>query len=48
MGPLTMTLRRRALEVGLPHVAYIRALGIEDPSGEDPLAFALRVLGDAE
>jgi len=41
-----LTLSHRADEVGLDHVAYIRALGIEDPSGEDPVAFALRVLGE--
>lgn len=40
------TLVERADEVGLPHVAYIKALGVEDPSGEDPLAFTLRVLGE--
>lgn len=43
-----LVLHQRAIEVGLPHVAYIKALGIEDPTGEDPLAFTLRVLGRAE
>lgn len=38
------TLVDRAVEVGLPHVAYIKALHVEDPSGEDPVDFTLRVL----
>lgn len=35
----------RADELGIENVAYIQALGIEDPSGEDSLDFALRQFG---
>lgn len=39
------TLSERADEVGLEHVAYMKALMIADPSGEDSLDFALRHFG---
>lgn len=32
-------------ELGIENVAYMKALGIEDPSGEDSLGFALRHFG---
>mgnify|MGYP001824262558 CR=1 FL=1 len=35
----------RADEIGLENVAYMKALMIEDPSGEDSLGFALRHFG---
>lgn len=34
----------RARDVGIEHVLYAPALGIEDPSGEDDVDFALRML----
>ncbi len=40
-----LVLAERADEVGLEHVAWIKALMIEDPSGEDSLGFALRHFG---
>lgn len=36
----------RAREVGVEHVLYAPVLGIEDPSGEDPVDFALRMLAE--
>ena len=38
-------LAERADEIGLENVVYIAGLMVEDPSGEDPLAFALRHFG---
>ena len=40
-----LVLSQRADDVGLEHVAYMKALGIADPSGEDSVAFALRNFG---
>jgi len=40
-----LVLAEQADEVGLDHVAYMQALGIEDPSGEDDIDFALRHFG---
>lgn len=40
-----LTLVERAAEVGVENVAYMRALMIEDPTGEDSLEFALRHFG---
>jgi para-nitrobenzyl esterase len=40
-----LVLAERADDIGLENVAYIKALMIEDPSGEDSLAFALRHFG---
>ncbi|MEM7436601.1 MAG: alpha/beta hydrolase [Myxococcota bacterium] len=40
-----LVLVERAEEVGLDHVAYMQGLGIEDPSGEDAVGFALRNFG---
>lgn len=36
----------RAQEVGVEHVLYAPVLGIEDPSGEDEVDFALRLLAE--
>ncbi len=40
-----MVVANRADDIGLEHVAYMKALMIEDPSGEDSLSFALRHCG---
>lgn len=40
-----LVLTERAEEVGLENVAYMKALDIADPSGEDSLGFALRHFG---
>ena len=40
-----LVLADRADEIGLENVAYMKALMIEDPSGEDSLGFALRHFG---
>ena len=40
-----LVLADQADEIGLENVAYIKALMIEDPSGEDSLGFALRHFG---
>jgi len=40
-----LVLAERADEIGLENVAYMKALEIEDPSGEDSLGFALRHFG---
>ncbi|MBT8469592.1 MAG: alpha/beta hydrolase [Deltaproteobacteria bacterium] len=40
-----LVLANQADEIGLENVAYMKALGIEDPSGEDSLDFALRHFG---
>lgn len=40
-----LVLADQADEIGLENVAYMKALGIEDPSGEDSLGFALRHFG---
>ena len=40
-----LVLADRADELGIENVAYMQALGIEDPSGEDSLDFALRHFG---
>jgi acetyl esterase/lipase len=40
-----LVLADRADEIDLENVAYMKALGIEDPSGEDSLDFALRHFG---
>lgn len=40
-----LVLAELADEIGLENVAYMQALGIEDPSGEDSLDFALRHFG---
>lgn len=40
-----LVLTERAEEVGLENVAYMQALDIADPSGEDSLGFALRHFG---
>jgi acetyl esterase/lipase len=40
-----VVLTERADEVGIDYVAYVRALEIEDPSGEDDVEFALRHFG---
>jgi len=40
-----LVLADQADELGLENVAYMPALGIADPSGEDSLDFALRHFG---
>jgi len=40
-----LVVAERADELGIENVAYMQALGIEDPSGEDSLDFALRYFG---
>jgi len=40
-----LTLSGRADEIGLENVAYMKALMIEEPTGEDPVDFALRHFG---
>jgi acetyl esterase/lipase len=40
-----LVLADQADEIGLENVAYMKALAIEDPSGEDSLGFALRHFG---
>lgn len=40
-----LALHEQAETVGLDHVAYMPVLGIDDPSGEDSLGFALRHFG---
>ena len=40
-----LVLSDRADELGIENVAYMKALGIEDPSGEDSMDFALRHFG---
>ena len=40
-----LVLAERADEIGLENVAYMKALMIEDPSGEDSTGFALRHFG---
>ena len=40
-----LVLADQADEIGLENVAYMKALGIEDPSGEDSLGFALPHFG---
>ena len=40
-----LVLAEQADEIGLEHVAYMQALMIEDPSGEDDIDFALRHFG---
>jgi acetyl esterase/lipase len=40
-----LVLAEQAEEIGLENVAYIKALGIADPSGEDSLEFSVRHFG---
>jgi hypothetical protein len=40
-----LVLAEQADKIGLENVAYMKALMIEDPSGEDSLEFALRHFG---
>ena len=40
-----LVLAEQADEIGLENVAYMKALGIADPSGEDSLEFSLRHFG---
>lgn len=40
-----LVLHERAEEIGLENVSYMPVLGIEDPSGEDQVDFALRQFG---
>lgn len=40
-----LVLAEQADAIGLEHVAYMKALGIADPTGEDSLEFSLRHLG---
>ncbi|MDG2305299.1 MAG: alpha/beta hydrolase [Candidatus Binatia bacterium] len=41
-----LVVANRAQEVGVEHVLYAPVLGIEDPSGEDEVDFALRMLAE--
>ena len=40
-----LVLHERAEEIGLENVSYMPVLGVEDPSGEDDIEFALRHFG---
>jgi para-nitrobenzyl esterase len=40
-----LVLAEQADEIGLENIAWMKGLMVEDPSGEDPLAFALRHFG---
>jgi len=40
-----LVLHEQAEAIGLENVSYMPVLGIEDPSGEDDIEFALRHFG---